>query len=224
MDTGCPRCGCRENLLHVLRDCYWNVGVWKDERSHWRQEDASYFREWMAWVMTDLSLDKQEVFVMITWLLWKARNMLIFQNEYSSQEVQRCLRWTPPSDNEIKINFDASINLEWGRVGVGVVAKDAQGEVMYAVSRTISQPWEAKLGEATAALMAVEAACEQGWRKVVIEGDAQTIIRSLNLETMRGGHVQLMVEDILNHCQNFEGFSCKFFYRSCNEVAHRLVK
>ncbi|KNA21863.1 hypothetical protein SOVF_039330 [Spinacia oleracea] len=152
--------------------------------------------------------------------MWKTRNDLLFQNiclspdvcctkatdmlqEYhkvwispsTSPSARTNAKWEPPNQGVLKVNFDAAINLDYGRVGIGIVTRDMQGKVVFASSKTLLQRWGPEMGEAAAALVAIKVAKEQGWKDIVLEGDACTIIRALKGSQQRGSHVQLMVED-----------------------------
>ncbi|XP_021839114.2 uncharacterized protein [Spinacia oleracea] len=181
--------------------------------------------------------------------MWKTRNDLLFQNiclspdvcctkatdmlqEYhkvwispsTSPSARTNAKWEPPNQGVLKVNFDAAINLDYGRVGIGIVTRDMQGKVVFASSKTLLQRWGPEMGEAAAALVAIKVAKEQGWKDIVLEGDACTIIRALKGSQQRGSHVQLMVEDARSIMPSFDSISFSFCFRECDEVAHRLAK
>ena len=88
----------------------------------------------------------------------------------------------------MKLNFDAAVSVEKERIGVGVVARDDYGAVLFAASKTYLRQWNAEMGEAVAALVALELAHQQGLRRVIIEGDAQSIVKALKKEMKKSGH------------------------------------
>ncbi|KAL2921546.1 hypothetical protein RDABS01_013037 [Bienertia sinuspersici] len=133
-------------------------------------------------------------------------------------------KWNPPPREVMKLNFDAAINADYGRVGVGVVARNDQGKVMAAISNTILQEWGAEMVEVPTAKRAVKLAKNQGWRKVIVEGDAANIIKALTCQANMSTYVQMMVEDMLADVSYLDCITFNFCFRECNEVAHRLAK
>jgi hypothetical protein len=87
-------------------------------------------------------------------------------------QTSRQLRWHPPPDDFIKINWDAAINEKERCIGLGIVARDSMGEFMGAKSIMKPIVVEARLAEAMAALLAVLYGKEAGFQKIVYEGDA----------------------------------------------------
>lgn len=62
------------------------------------------------------------------------------------------------------------------------------------------------------------------WRDVIVEGDAQVVIRALQGSGSRSGLTQLIVEDTLDLKSHFDSIVFRFCYRECNSVAHRLAR
>ncbi|KMS97072.1 hypothetical protein BVRB_7g179330 [Beta vulgaris subsp. vulgaris] len=247
-ESKCIRCGLEETTLHCFRDCEWVREAWAKDGTVWQCASVVNFKEWLAWIFEFFPKEQQEVFVMKIWQLWKCRNELIFQNTLCSaglaweraidilrhhrkfngskrEGVKRAKdRWLLPSPGFIKINVDAAVNGEYCRVGLGMVARDENGQVLRAWSRTMSHDWPAEKAEAAAVLWATEEAIAQGWSNVVLESDAQVIINAINSRLQRRGDIQAMLEDVLNLVPSFETIKFSFCYRECNEIAHRLAK
>ena len=78
------------------------------------------------------------------------------------------------------MNYDGAIFAEQGRAGIGVVVRNSEGAVMASLSQQVPPPTTAAQVEAMAARKAIELALEIGLRKVIIEGDLDTIYRELN--------------------------------------------
>ncbi|CAN1188179.1 Putative ribonuclease H protein At1g65750 [Linum perenne] len=92
--SNCPRCdNAFESVCHVLRDCPMAVNTWNylgfpTYSAAWRGP----VKEWIDWGLHgDLGL----LFGVTAWLLWKARNELIFSNKGSDhcQLAVRCCNW-----------------------------------------------------------------------------------------------------------------------------------
>ncbi|KAL2906316.1 putative 4-hydroxy-4-methyl-2-oxoglutarate aldolase [Bienertia sinuspersici] len=98
------------------------------------------------------------------------------------------------------------------------------GEVVVAQARTLFKKGDAEMAEALAAKMALKLIRDQGWRKVIVEGDAQIIIRALQQKIRRSHYVQLIIEDVIHLSASIEEIVFTFAFHQCNEVAHRLAK
>jgi ribonuclease HI len=90
------------------------------------------------------------------------------------------IRWSPPPENMLKINFDAALNDRYGTVGLRIIARDASGRVQGAYSVTLKVTASASDAEALAALYAVIYAKERNFSGVLFEGDAQVIVNAMN--------------------------------------------
>lgn len=247
-DVSCVRCRMPEDTLHVLRDCQWVKTIWEGNYSWWKKPEATSFREWLAWIIESTLNNCHEEFSMIVWMIWKARNEYIFEDTHMSPdfccikakdllvEYQKACahasrssqreqsRWNPPPFGELKLNFDAAVNTELGKVGLGIIARDSGGNVVLTKSKTLVHDWAPGLCEARAALEAITTAKEEGWSKVIVEGDAQVIIRALQQVSKRKGQVQLFIDDAIALYSCFDSISFMFCFRECNYAAHRLAK
>jgi len=57
------------------------------------------------------------------------------------------VKWRPPSENCVKINFDGALFGESKCIGLSVVIRNSEGEVMAALSEKIVKPPVAELVE-----------------------------------------------------------------------------
>ena len=117
-------------------------------------------------------------------------------------------RWSPPSEELVKINFDGALFGESESAGIGVVIRNSGGEVMASLLEKIVKPQTAELVEILAARRAVLFSREMGFFKSVFEGDSATVIKLLqdrNVSHFQGGHI---LKDILSYLNSFQ--SCSF--------------
>ncbi|KAL2902412.1 Uncharacterized protein RDABS01_027494 [Bienertia sinuspersici] len=176
---------------------------------------------------------------MILWSIWNARNKLVFEDELTEPEVcvnkavdilqeyrnavleprrstlRYASKWCPPCTDEIKVNFDAAVDETLGGIGVGLVARNSEGEVVLAKAVHLPYRWTTEVGEARAALEAIKVAKECEWDRVVIEGDAQVIINALQRGTMRSSHAQIWTDDALALSSAFTSLSFNVCFRDC---------
>ena len=85
-------------------------------------------------------------------------------------------KWKKPPHGIVKINFDGNVRKADKRKGVGVIAKDDKGKVLGAVQATIDVIIELAVIEAYAANRGLLFAHQMGFTKIILEGDALSVI------------------------------------------------
>ena len=88
----------------------------------------------------------------------------------------RCIRsigirlmWSPPPPNWYKVNVDGAVFKEQGSIGVGVVIRNVQEEVMGAMSKKICLPLGAIEAKAKAMEEGILLAWDLGLKNIVIK-------------------------------------------------------
>lgn len=87
IDDSCPLCLTNEETtMHALKDCTFASGIWR--RVVLIQVHNTFFtlsfHAWLTWSVQDNGnlnkedMEWQTVFVCLCWLIWKARNEVIF--------------------------------------------------------------------------------------------------------------------------------------------------
>ena len=85
--------------------------------------------------------------------------------------------WSSPQKDWVKLNFDASIREN--ETSIAVIAISENGEMLLAwVDQLVSE--SPLLGEAKAALGAIERAVLEGYINIIIESDAWNVIEPLS--------------------------------------------
>ena len=79
----------------------------------------------------------------------------------------------------VKINSDASLVTE-GWIGLGVVARDVHGDVLFAATRRIRAWWPPEVAESKAILLAIKLVRSHGYGHLIIESDSQVLINRLS--------------------------------------------
>ncbi|KAL8533194.1 hypothetical protein ACS0TY_009441 [Phlomoides rotata] len=108
-----------------------------------------------------------------------------------------CTTWIPPSMDYIKVNSDASV-IHGLDVGIGGVARDNQGIVLWCFAEKISGELDVDSAEATAALHAIRWAKEQKIRRLILESDSHTLFNALLHPKPNLSFFGLIVRDILS--------------------------
>ncbi|KAG6626610.1 hypothetical protein CIPAW_15G062400 [Carya illinoinensis] len=148
-----------ETALHVLWDCPASVDVWGEGCSpvkKWRRNYADFRTLWFDF-QSKLEEGKLHIVTEVLYGLWKRRNEAVFEGKFKGpsvifqlalQEVeatklaQEKLResqasltavtrtlWRPPRMDYMKVNVDATMDKNMGRMGIDIVVRDCSGEV-----------------------------------------------------------------------------------------------
>ncbi|KAK6136959.1 hypothetical protein DH2020_029299 [Rehmannia glutinosa] len=92
----CGRCGdARETIEHVLRDCAWAQFVWSVSPLRIKIEDDMHlwsFSDWLIHVVDNGDKESHPMYAMLLWVLWDARNKLLFQNITSDPSYRILIR------------------------------------------------------------------------------------------------------------------------------------
>jgi hypothetical protein len=126
--------------------------------------------------------------------------------------------WKPPQGNMIKINLDAAIDSKKDAVGVGVIARDAQGCCVSAYGVTANLKVSPAAAEAFAALHATIFARAKEFTGIIFEGDA--VNPSNPCESSYGN----FVEDVKAGLALMGNCSFVHVKRGANMAAHTLAK
>ena len=87
--------------------------------------------------------------------------------------------WFPPPSDSIKVNSDAAISEAGDLIGVGIVARDSQGQVIFSAGKILSNCLDVQLAEASALRYGLELAGHFSIQNVICETDSQLTIQNL---------------------------------------------
>ena len=132
--------------------------------------------------------------------------------------------WTPPRCGWYKINVDGAVFKESGSCGVGVVIRNEEGLLMGAISMRVELLLKALEVEARAVQEGIQLAWELGLREVIIEGDAQGVIKALQNFEVCLWPVQNVVKGSLQCLSYFKAWSTSHVRRGGNEASHLMAK
>ncbi|XP_021768941.1 uncharacterized protein LOC110733229 [Chenopodium quinoa] len=234
--SDCPWCvGCPKSLQQALFDCPIVRDLWVDcdctEMSLW--PTGMTFLELFESLC---KLEKKKLCrgAILLWNIWNRRNDMIFNGKdtypllyarqiYGGGKTATCRsskKWVPPPEGTIKLNCNASLNVE-GWVGLGVVAWDWQGEVLSAASRRTRAYWPPVVAESKAATMAVRLAKRFGLKDITLEADDQVLISRLSKASVYLTDLDTILDEILSSCNSVLWYHVK---RDGNSVAHNLAR
>ena len=132
--------------------------------------------------------------------------------------------WTPPRCGWCKINVDGVVFKELGSCGVGVVIRNEEGLLMGAMSKRMELPLKVLEAETWAVQEGIQLAWELGLREVIIEGDAQGVIKALQNFKVCPWPMQKVVEGFLQGLSCFKAWSASHVRKGGNEAAHLMAK
>ncbi|XP_030936346.1 uncharacterized protein LOC115961510 [Quercus lobata] len=139
------------------------------------------------------------------------------------RSIVGAVKWKPPSENEVKVNFDGALFGEFDYAGLNVVVSNSEGAVLAALSEKIVKPQSAELVEILAARHAVLFSSESAFHNSIFEGDSSSVIKLPQdrcLSHSQGGHI---LKDIMSHLDSFVSCSFSHVGRQGNAVAHALA-
>ncbi|XP_016724922.1 uncharacterized protein [Gossypium hirsutum] len=133
-------------------------------------------------------------FLVLLWQMWEARNLFVIQGRVSSFQdailkalpihpdfrVHNLLytpllprrltvvRWTPPYEDEVKINVDVALNEEMRFAFCGVIVRDHEGMVIVGFSYSFTKAFDAPSAEALALACATQKASRRAFPEVFL--------------------------------------------------------
>ncbi|XP_042978816.1 uncharacterized protein LOC122309373 [Carya illinoinensis] len=189
----------------------------------WPSEENDFYVLWSE-MQTRLQQSKLEEVSMILRGLWTRRNMMFLEGKFDSPrkvlnasmtslqsfhnaraalnnlkgshgQIRKNIKWKPPDEGVSKVNFDAAIDKNNFKLGLGIVARNHVGEVLFTFSSAKQFSGNSDLAEAAALWRAMELVLELDVRLVVFEGDAARVIRGV---TEVGGNYAWMEQQYAN--------------------------
>ncbi|XP_057452461.1 uncharacterized protein LOC130744291 [Lotus japonicus] len=218
VDPGCPFCATeRENEDHLFIHCPAAKHVWFASQLVVRVASFSTFRElWLA----VLELHDEEVLALVqstVYAIWEARNHTIFQQrQFTMDNVLgrvRCLTeevrvrdqmrapsvalpatWKTPTSGTIKFNFDAYYHVN-GSTGLGMVARNCNGEVMAAACSYPHSALSPLLAEAMSLRWTMQLAIDLGFRRICLETDCLQLFNCLKAKENERSYLSSIIRE-----------------------------
>ena len=136
------------------------------------------------------------------------------QNEGPSKDVV----WSPPPKSWIKLNFNAVIHEE--KTTVAVMGRDIVGNLLLAWLEQF-ESGTSLLGEARVAWCAMRCAMNEGFKNIILEGDAWNVIELLKKSDVAPHwSIRSIFENILYFANCFSNVEFSFVHRKSNISAH----
>ena len=97
----------------------------------------------------------------------------------SKQPPSKPVKWKPPSLNRYKINVDGAVFKEQRMAGVGILIRDAVGQLIGACSRNLEVPLGAIEAEAMVVELGLMFERDLSIQDFTLESDSLTLINAL---------------------------------------------
>jgi ribonuclease HI len=255
----CPRCNkALETIDHVFLRCEWARAVWFGSPMTFNSDrinQESSVQDWLIEILTNTQKESIEYITATIYHIWKARNLLVFQdkeipvmtvvqlaldsaNDYIKLSTQRPqihsqasknrtrghdnIIWSPPARNLLKLNVDAH-PCDDGRWGLGLVLRKEDGGCVGAATRLVRGSHETLEGEAMGLKAAMEFVKSKGIHNVVIEMDAQTIVKAVNERRFHRSYWGRIARQGGDFLRQNPSSSIQWTKRAGNEAAHLLA-
>ncbi|KAE8710980.1 hypothetical protein F3Y22_tig00110317pilonHSYRG00041 [Hibiscus syriacus] len=146
----------------------------------------------------------------MTWNIWNRRNKLLREKTLLNEQSV--------------INSSMEFKNVGREAAIGIVACDHHGFVVGGVARKVASPQNAESAEAMTFSLGIQFACEQGWDRVIIEGDAFSIINRINIQHDDLTVVGLSLRETKAVLDIHPNFKVCYTNRLANRVAHSLAQ
>ena len=124
----------------------------------------------------------------------------------------------------MKVNFDGALFKETDSAGLGIIIRNDLGLVMAASSQIIPLPTSVEMVEVLAACNAICPARELQFNKVIVEGDSEVVIKSLNSSNVSFTSFGHIVRNIKIVFAAFSEISFCHTRKHGKKVAHLIAR
>jgi ribonuclease HI len=124
----------------------------------------------------------------------------------------------------VKVNWDVAVDNVRGKVGIGVIIRDHERDIIAMLCANKRYVTDPLLAEALAVWQASDLVKQLDLRRVTLEGDALSIVQAMEKKgdcRSEFGQVLNDAKETMNRCLSWDVQHVK---RSANEGAHQLAK
>jgi hypothetical protein len=132
--------------------------------------------------------------------------------------------WRKPPPGIYKINWDAAVDKDHGRIGFGIIVRDHEGLVLAARSFTRALMVEPVVAEALAGFYAVEFSRDMSFFDIFLEGDALQIVSAVKTNNQRWSKFGHIIDGIRSGLHHLRSWQIHHVKRDANSAAHTLAR
>ncbi|GJY38210.1 reverse transcriptase [Tanacetum coccineum] len=223
--SSCTHCGDpEEDVVHVLFKCLKAKGVW-DRCSFKKLYDTPG-----ATTIGDFCRVVLDTFP-TCWDIFYDNSLLLDYSDANKKDGSRGVDsiqttfvgvWKKPQAGKFKFNCDAAWQKESGKVGLGFVARNCNGEELISGAKSecyANSPLEA---ESKAIWWANIHARSRGYSNVVFETDSLSLVNALRNQCIPL-QIATLFSDILSNLRSFNICEWSFTRKDGNKVAHSMA-
>ncbi|XP_042944578.1 uncharacterized protein LOC122278455 [Carya illinoinensis] len=144
--------------------------------------------------------------------------------KHVKHQVAPSTKWSTPPPAFFKANWDAAIDKDNSKVGIGVIVRDSDGLVIGSLCSSITLTPNPKIGEAVAALRATMLCAELGLTQIILEGDAPNVVQAVQHKEENWSAFGMVIRDIKSLLSKAREWSIQHTPREFNVIAHTLAK
>ena len=119
---------------------------------------------------------------------------------------------------------DAAVDQRRDKFGIGIAAKDNEGNLISTWSIPTAAKGEATTMEAHAIRTALLKALKKNWTSILILSDCKVLVDKLNLRNEDLSDINIILRDIRTLSRSFWCCTFSFVKRECNTCSHGLAK
>ncbi|KAK2435146.1 putative mitochondrial protein [Trifolium repens] len=253
----CPRCNAKiEDSNHVFRDCEWVKQVWFASQLtiNFNKQDNKSFVDWVQdmFAQNQTKNNCTNLISSLCYHIWKARNMLIFQQkdipvmvvvnkasqdllEYTKQMEKGSTRhgannlprsneikWSPPPSIALKINVDAHCKGD-GRWGLGWVVRNGD-RICLGAAIQIVQARNVLEAEAKGLEEVLRSIHRFSDHNIIVELDSSTVVNAIQKKDYPRVYWGSIARNGGDLLCNLPNVSVCWGRRTGNKVAHLLAR
>ncbi|XP_056697720.1 uncharacterized protein [Spinacia oleracea] len=226
-NSRCPWCNTEEETVgHAIFYCISVNELWEEcgclPMKEWR-EARSMCNLVESWEKVEAKMRQRGCF--LAWCIWGERNQKVLEDKFTPnaiiiERVNRLVEehdkytariynaarpkvgrspkcWKAPPVGIIKLNVDASLTHE-GWIGLGVVAQDHEGRVIFAATRRTRAHWPPKIAEEKSLAMEIRLGRRYRIQNAILESDSQVLINRLSKGAIYFSDLDSVLGDILS--------------------------
>lgn len=124
----------------------------------------------------------------------------------------------------MKVNFDASFQQTTKKSVQGVLIRNYEGLIMGACTYPIDHILDPTMVKVRACLQALQFAEDLGFRRILVEGDALTVIRKMKSTNEDKSVIGMVIRASKDKVETFEEIEFCYIPREVNAVAYGLAQ
>ncbi|GAV60595.1 RVT_3 domain-containing protein [Cephalotus follicularis] len=193
-----------ESIMYAQFKCSWVVNVWKDRKLPIVGEIhiSSNFVNFLDLVREKQTKEDIQFMWIVAWRVWFGRNAIIFRGAeiHHTGIISFCHVYllemdkvrtieTPNAQSELSNGAHVPSLLSKSTVmdhclkeregDAGIVVRDMQGTVVMAASTKFQQIIDPPTTEVLSIMQAMKLALGNGWRRIVVESDAEAVLTEI---------------------------------------------